>query len=116
MYNRILLDFGEGLLNSYRNEDYNITFHFSRKSLQKQHHAIDLATERLPRILFPDKVEEICKQIEVHLNENTGELQSGCSILPWFNQSLNVVQKQAVSNILQGVARPLPYVIFGPPG
>lgn len=113
--NCILLKFDESFHTNYANEDFQINFKFSRKSLRKQHHAIELAAKRLPSILFPDEIRTIAKQVDVSLNLANGQLVSDKPI-PWFNPSLNIVQKQAVTNILQGVARPLPYIIFGPPG
>lgn len=34
----------------------------------------------------------------------------------FFNKLLNVRQRAAVARILEGQCRPMPYVIFGPPG
>jgi len=36
--------------------------------------------------------------------------------MKWFNTSLNMHQRSAVVRVLEGQCRPMPYVIFGPPG
>ncbi|KAJ6650187.1 putative RNA helicase armi, partial [Pseudolycoriella hygida] len=113
---RILLKFSDAFHCKYNSEDYDIKFFFSRMPLRKQHHALELVYRKLPFVLFPSKIMMNEKQMDVELDSDSGEMRSGSSVIPWFNPLLNIIQKEAVVNILQGVARPMPYVIFGPPG
>jgi primosomal protein N' len=36
--------------------------------------------------------------------------------MQYYNKSLNPRQKAAVNRILEGQSRPIPYILFGPPG
>lgn len=95
-------------------------FRSTRASLVKQHNALKFITKSkilLKHVLFPEKIGDapLRPQVDVRVNDN-GDIQSGNRLLKLFNPALNDVQKSAVVNVLQGRARPLPYVIFGPPG
>lgn len=69
----------------------------------------------MSNVLFPQKIGVERTQLNICLNAD-GNYQAGKRVYKMFNPHLNDVQKVAVLNVLRGEARPLPYVIFGPPG
>lgn len=71
--------------------------------------------------LFPSKIKKNpTLQLNVALLDGnlccTDQISGEKSDLLWYNKNLNIVQKEAVKNILRGETRPLPYIVFGPPG
>lgn len=117
--NRILLLFSPEFNSNYSGEDYRLEFGFSRSKFDKQHNAIKNVAESLgSNFLFPQKVnwDQIRPQLNIKLTDGTLKMTDYKKELPWSNEHLNVIQKKAIEGILRGEARPLPYVIFGPPG
>lgn len=115
----IHLQFHRDFHNRYNGEDYSIVFKYSRTTIRKMHHAIDKATMSLGEsFFFPSKVLiQHPVKLDIILNENLELVRENFTLVyPWFNNKLNVYQKEAVKNVLRGETRPLPYVIFGPPG
>ncbi|GAB0100979.1 Probable RNA helicase armi [Sergentomyia squamirostris] len=115
---RVLVKFERNFQNSYNGEKYNVTFNYSRGNLRKLHHAVGKILPHLGDcVVFPTKVELKPPQIDVVLNDQ-GDMvdQMNGRELSWFNKKLNEAQRRAVRNVLRGEARPMPYVIFGPPG
>lgn len=117
---RILLKFDEDFSSNYQGQDYGIIFKFSRSKFIKQHNGVS-RVEKLakdsPQLLFPDRIvtQKKC-QFDVQLVNGELQLNQQNRPLKWFNAKLNQIQKGAILNILRGESRPMPYVIFGPPG
>lgn len=118
---RLLLKFDEEFQSSYNGEDYKLIFEFSRSKLNRLHNAVHRVAERLTRdtseIMFPTKI-VVQKHLQVKMDLIDGDLRSTNPVKhwEWCNPTLNIIQKEAVCNVLRGEARSIPYVIFGPPG
>ncbi|XP_045779175.1 probable RNA helicase armi [Maniola jurtina] len=105
--NFLLMKFNLHFHETYGGSDVSIEFHLLRTIYRRAHHAINLALSNLgPDILFPSRL--IVKPLQIP-PEDLDKIE-------WFNQNLNKHQKNAISNILKGECRPMPYIIFGPPG
>lgn len=119
----VLLKFTIGFHREYKNQPFKMTFLCSRFNFRKQHYSIIQAHNKLgAKVLFPEEVvSNPTIQCNVSLTPDSNKmiltLNNGSSALvDWFNPELNAFQKIAIKNILRGECRPIPYVIFGPPG
>ncbi|XP_059487936.1 probable RNA helicase armi [Neocloeon triangulifer] len=115
-------------------ELYNVKFLISRSNFKFQHSAVSSAWKTLgDEILFPTEIEpaeEVQVRKEKYPNvmffppndetSSNGDNQTQASMRKrnggWYNPYLNPSQRAAVTNILTGEARPMPHIIFGPPG
>mmetsp|Transcript_8990 Transcript_8990/g.19499 ORF Transcript_8990/g.19499 Transcript_8990/m.19499 type:complete len:748 (-) Transcript_8990:97-2340(-) len=94
------------------NTKVEVTFVLSRSVLTIFHNGILRVKEllRAESLLFPEVQDlhdaRLCRP----------RLQGGNQPLDLFNRQLNPEQVRAVTSILDGVARIVPYVLFGPPG
>lgn len=117
----------------YHKEECNVEFKTSSTVIQRCHNAIKTALLNLGEdILFPTHVGRN-KEPQYNFVEEDEETLNPINCISdtylkklekvfkerkviWLNKDLNIFQKTAVKNILKGLARPLPYVLFGPPG
>ncbi|ETN66622.1 hypothetical protein AND_001572 [Anopheles darlingi] len=127
---RVLLLFDNVFHQKYNGESYRVYFESGRGQQRKLHHALDLVPTTLGMdYLFPERITPNEPLMNVVLNEreemvlytseDSGDIGNGDDKerkLAWYNQRLNLYQKRAIVNVLRGEIRPLPYVIFGPPG
>uniref|UniRef100_A0A8B9UU17 RNA helicase n=1 Tax=Anas zonorhyncha TaxID=75864 RepID=A0A8B9UU17_9AVES len=104
---KVRLGFSSKLKSKFVNKlKFDVTFTFSRLPLQVQHRAAALSMQQgLASLLFPSAS---CNK----------PLTSGPCQPRWFDSKLqkNEEQRRAVMNIVTGMSRPAPYLIFGPPG
>jgi hypothetical protein len=64
-------------------------------------------------ILYP--TQENLRELQA-IQDNSAVNSPSIGNILWANRSLNKEQQEAVSRIIQGSLRPLPYILFGPPG
>ncbi|NWS21015.1 SDE3 helicase, partial [Pachyramphus minor] len=104
---KVKLGFSPKMLSKFVNNlKFDVTFTFNRLPLQVQHRAVVLAMRRgLSSLLFPSA--------SCHMSLFPGPFQPR-----WFDRKLqaNKEQCRAVTQIVTGMSRPAPYLIFGPPG
>ncbi|NXP01025.1 SDE3 helicase, partial [Certhia brachydactyla] len=104
---KVRLGFSSKLQKKFVNNlKFDVTFTFNRLPLQVQHRAAVLAMRHsLFSLLFPSA--------SCHKSLFPGPFQPR-----WFNRKLETNEEQcrAVTQIVTGMSRPAPYLIFGPPG
>ncbi|XP_066479370.1 helicase MOV-10 [Tiliqua scincoides] len=102
---KVKLGFSRKLLSRFiDNMKFDVTFTFNRLPLQVQHRAVLFAQKRqLRNLLFPS------------FSDGESLLPVGQS-LRLYDRNLNNEQCKAVHQVVAGISRPAPYLIFGPPG
>ncbi|XP_027022292.2 putative helicase mov-10-B.1 [Tachysurus fulvidraco] len=103
---RLKLGFSQRFLASFiDNMKFHVEFTVNRLPMRLQHRAVHLAVQhRLQDVLFP--------------KESNVASETTLPSLSLFDRKLqeNDEQYNAVRNIVAGVSKPAPYLVFGPPG
>ncbi|XP_060083408.1 RNA helicase Mov10l1-like [Ylistrum balloti] len=120
----VLLKFNQDFHLTNNGKDFNVVFTFNRTPLRRCHQAINFAVNLGENVLFPSMLlpklsrmltskKSRADVVPLNSQKHTShKVQS----LTYYNTDLNAQQKAAVTRILQGQCRPLPYILFGPPG
>ncbi|CAI5777818.1 Hypothetical predicted protein [Podarcis lilfordi] len=106
-WDKLKLGFSDRLTSRFINKmKFDVNFTFCRLPLRVQHRAVDLAQEtQLQNLLFPS------------FSLGHSLLTAG-QLLKLYDRNLESNQEQvkAVYQVVAGMSRPAPYLIFGPPG
>lgn len=97
--------FHDSFHHKYDDTVCNVQFEASYSSYSRQHESVKEVAAKGRDIIFPETVS--AKKPYIEPDPDT---------MIWYNKTLNEGQRTAVLSALRGECRPLPYVIFGPPG
>lgn len=92
----------------------DVRFTFSRSNYRTSHEAVVQAESSMMKMLYPHR--EIADMVQPKLRNDHSSRRAIPTVWKFANQGLNEEQCLAVQKIVAGLARPLPYIIFGPPG
>ena len=84
----------------------DVRFTFSRTTLRTSHEACSKAASMMGKVMLTPNSEYAVASFERSMPRS----------LQWANRTLNDEQRATVFNIVKGKGRPLPYILFGPPG
>ncbi|KAB5567340.1 hypothetical protein PHYPO_G00231630 [Pangasianodon hypophthalmus] len=103
---RLRLGFSQSFLARFiDNMKFHVEFTVNRLPLRLQHRAVQLAVQhKLKEVLFPTESNVPISKPQLSLSLFDRKLEQ------------NLEQYTAVCNIVAGVSKPAPYLVFGPPG
>lgn len=120
----VLLRFNQDFHLTNNGKDFNVVFTFNRSPLRRCHQAVTFAVNLGENVLFPTtlipKLSRLLASKKSRANvvplNSAKHTSDKKQTMTFYNRHLNDQQKAAVTRILQGQCRPLPYILFGPPG
>ncbi|XP_035216479.1 RNA helicase Mov10l1-like [Stegodyphus dumicola] len=123
--NEVLLKFSDSFHDSYDGEMFDVRFELNRTNFKRLHQCVHHVSENHEYAIFPAylKLKDSLVQVTSTTHLNSSKKRQKTELKPlvsktvhWKNDKLNWKQKEAVLRILECRCRPLPYIIFGPPG
>jgi hypothetical protein len=107
----VVLEFHQSFSRSFNPtaDSVDVRFTFSRMTFRISHEGVIEAQHQMKDPLFPN-IESVASIKGTQVGRDVS------SRLEWGNTTLNDEQRLAVTKAVEGALRPLPYIIFGPPG